>query len=318
METIEHEKVKVNGINMHVASLGVPTKGTVLLLHGFPELWYSWRHQLISLASAGYRAVAPDLRGYGETDVVNDPAQYTALHVVGDLVALLDTLRVHQVYLVGHDWGAIIAWNFALVRPEMVKALLNLSVPFSPRNPALRPVDGFRAAFGDDFYICRFQEPGEMEEEFAAVDTAKLMKQFLLSRDARPPIIPKGILANLAEKSFTMPPWLTEDDVNYYAEKFKQSGFTGGLNYYRAMNLTWELMAPWTGVQIKVPVKFILGDLDLTYSFPKIKDYLHNGGFKKDVPLLEDVVVIEGAAHFINQERPDEISKHIQEFFDKF
>ncbi|KAK9726335.1 hypothetical protein RND81_05G206800 [Saponaria officinalis] len=318
MDKIEHKKIKVNSINMHIATIGTPTKGTILLLHGFPELWYSWRHQLLSISSAGFRAVAPDLRGFGDTDAPKEASQYTALHVVGDLVALLDHLSVEQVFLVGHDWGAIIAWHFVTVRPDRVKGLVNLSVPFTPRNPLLKPVDGFKLAFGHDFYICRFQEPGEMEEEFAGVDTSKLMKQFLVSRDSRPPLIPKGRLASLAEKEFTLPPWLTEDDINYFAEKFKQTGFTGGLNYYRAMNLSWELMAPWTGVQIKVPAKFILGDLDLTYSFPKIKEYLHNGGFKRDVPLLEDIVVIEGAAHFINQERPDEISNHILDFFNKF
>ncbi|KAH9615705.1 hypothetical protein KSS87_000838 [Heliosperma pusillum] len=318
MEKIEHKKVQVNGINMHIATIGEPKKGTILFLHGFPELWYSWRHQLLALSAAGYRAVAPDLRGFGDTDVPSSAAAYTVFHVIGDLIALLDQLGVEQVFLVGHDWGAIIAWNFVMIRGDRVKALVNLSVPFMPRNPRLKPIDGFKLAFGDDFYICRFQEPGKMEEEFASMDMVKLMKQFLVSRNPDPPVIPKGALASLAERTITLPPWLTEDDVNYFAEKFKQTGFTGSLNYYRAMNLNWELTAPWTGVQIKVPTKFILGDLDLTYNFPKMKDYMHKGGFKKDVPLLEEVVVIEGAAHFINQERPEEISNHIQDFFAKF
>ncbi|XP_021763209.1 uncharacterized protein LOC110727922 [Chenopodium quinoa] len=318
MEKISHRKIPVNGINMHIAEIGDPTKPTILFLHGFPELWYSWRHQLLAAAAAGYRAVAPDLRGYGDTDAPPCSSSYTSFHVVGDLISLLDFLEIDQVLLVGHDWGAIIAWHFSLFRPDRIKALVNLSVPFSPRNPNRKPVDGLRKSLGDDFYICRFQEPGEMEEEFNSIDTARLMKQFLVSRDPKPPCIPKGKMAASAQKAITLPPWLSEDDINYFAEKFKQTGFTGGLNYYRAMNLTWELMAPWTGVQVKVPVKFILGELDITYSFPYMKDYLHKGGFKRDVPLLAELVVMEGAAHFINQEKPEEISNHILEFFEKF
>ncbi|XP_074278998.1 epoxide hydrolase 2-like [Silene latifolia] len=318
MEKIEHKKLQVNGINMHIATIGEPTKGTILFLHGFPELWYSWRHQLLALSAAGYRAVAPDLRGFGDTDVPSSVTAYSAFHVIGDLIALLDQLGVEQVFLVGHDWGAIIAWNFVMIRGDRVKALVNLSVPFMPRNPSFKPIDGFKLAFGDDFYICRFQEPGNMEEEFSSIDTVKLMKQFLVSRDPQPPVIPKGRLVGLADKIITLPLWLTEDDVNYFAEKFKQTGFTGSLNYYRCMNLNWELTAPWTGVQIKVPTKFIIGVLDSTHNFLNIKDYLHKGGFKKDVSLLEEVVVIEGAAHFVNQERPKEISNHIQDFFAKF
>ena len=157
MEKIEHRTVSVNGINMHIAQIGDPTKGTILFLHGFPELWYSWRHQLLSLSSAGYRAVAPDLRGYGDTDAPPSAASYTAFHVVGDLVTLLDFLAVDQVFLVGHNWGALVAWNFSLLRPDRIKALVNLSVPYMPRNPKMKPVQGLRLAFGDDFYICRFQ-----------------------------------------------------------------------------------------------------------------------------------------------------------------
>ena len=157
MEGIEHRTVKVNGINMHIAEKG---QGPVILfLHGFPELWYSWRHQIVALASLGYRAVAPDLRGYGDTDAPAEPASYTSLHVVGDLVALLDTITADQdkVFVVAHDWGAIIACHLCLYRPDKVKALLNLSVAFTPRNPRRKPLESLRALHGDDYYICRFQ-----------------------------------------------------------------------------------------------------------------------------------------------------------------
>ncbi|GLU07358.1 hypothetical protein SLE2022_243190 [Rubroshorea leprosula] len=315
MEKIEHTTVSTNGINMHVASIGAGP--VILFLHGFPQLWYSWRHQLRALSALGYRAIAPDLRGYGDTDAPPSATSYTSFHIVGDLVGLLDALGVEKVFLVGHDWGAIMGWHFCLFRPDRVKALVNLSVPFIRRNPKEKPIDGYRALYGDDFYICRFQKPGEIEEEFAQVDTAKLLKKFLTSRNPGPPCIPKTGYKGLRDPP-TLPSWLSEEDVNYYASKFNQKGFTGGLNYYRAMNITWELLVPWTGVQIKVPVKFIVGELDLTYHFRGIKEYIHGGKFKEDVPFLQEVVIMEGAAHFINEEKPEEISAHIYDFIKKF
>ncbi|XAR61359.1 Soluble epoxide hydrolase [Bertholletia excelsa] len=315
MENIVHRNIEVNGINMHVAETG--DGPVVLLLHGFPELWYSWRHQMRSLSANGYRAVAPDLRGYGDTDAPSSVTSYTVFHIVADLVALLNALNLDQVFLVGHDWGAAIAWCFCLIRPDRIKALVNMSVPFQPRHPSVKPVQTFRAVFGEDFYICRFQEPGEIEEEFAKAGTAKLIAAFLTSRDPRPPVFPKSLPARF-EAPIPLPSWLTEEDVDYYAGKFDKKGFTGGLNYYRNMDLNWELMAAWSGEQVKVPVKFIVGDLDLTLSFLGAKDYLEKGEMKKYVPNLEEVVVMEGVAHFLNQEKPEEVSAHIIDYIRKF
>jgi pimeloyl-ACP methyl ester carboxylesterase len=316
MEKIEHSTIPTNGIKMHIASVG--TGPVVLFLHGFPELWYSWRHQLLSLSSNGYRAIAPDLRGYGDTDAPPSPDSYTALHIVGDLIGLIDHLGIDQVFLVGHDWGAVIAWYFCLFRSDRVKALVNLSVALRPRNPTRKPVETLRALFGDDYYVCRFQEIGEVEEDFAACDTAILLNKFYSSRDPRPPCIPKEIGFRGFKSPAGLPSWLTEDDLNYYATKFNQKGFTGGLNYYRALDLTWEATAAWDRVQIKVPVKFIVGDQDITYNFPGVQEYIHNGGFKRDVPFLQEVVVMEGVGHFINQEKPQEINAHIYDFIKKF
>ncbi|KAJ1412607.1 Epoxide hydrolase-like [Sesbania bispinosa] len=302
---------------MHVASIG--SGPVVLFLHGFPELWYSWRHQLLSLSALGYRAIAPDLRGYGDTDAPPSPSSYSAFHIVGDLVGLLDALSLDRVFLVGHDWGAAIAWYFALLKPDRVKALVNMSVVFHPRHPTRKPIQSMRVLMGDDYYMCRFQKPGEVEEEFARAGAARIIKTFLAHRDPHPICVPKEIgFGGSPNTPIPLPPWLSEEDVNYYASKFEQKGFTGGLNYYRALDLTWELTAPWTGVQIKVPVKFIVGDLDITYNTPGVKEYIRNGGFKKVVPYLQEMVVMEGVAHFINQERPDEISAHIYDFIKKF
>ncbi|GMP56890.1 hypothetical protein CsSME_00021198 [Camellia sinensis var. sinensis] len=323
MEGIEHKMISVNGINMHIAEKG---KGPmVLFLHGFPELWYSWRHQILYMAAQGYRAVAPDLRGYGDTTgpPVNDFTKFTILHVLGDIMALLDKIAPDEdkVFVVGHDWGAYIAWYLCLFRPDRVKAMVNLSVHFLPRSPTMNFVDIFRGLYGDDHYIYRFQVPGEIEAEFAQIGVRRVVKKFLTYRDPAPFLFPKGKGfgdGNSPDTQVILPSWLSEEDVDYYASKFEKNGFTGGINYYRVIHQNWELTAPWTGSQVKVPVKFVVGDLDLVYNIPGAKEYIHNGEFKKDVPLLEEVVVMEGVAHFLNQEKPEEINKHILEFIKKF
>ncbi|CAL0308552.1 unnamed protein product [Lupinus luteus] len=318
MEDIEHRTIEVNGINMHVAEKGQGP--IVLFLHGFPELWYSWRHQILSLSSQGYHAVAPDLRGYGDTDAPPSVTSYTCFHIVGDLVALIDSLGVDQVFLVAHDWGAVIGWYLCLFRPDKIKAYVCLSVPYLPRNPKVKTVDGMRALHGDDYYICRFQEPGKMEAEFAKVGVASVLKNILTTRKTGPPILSKGEFGTgfNPDVTETLPSWLIEDELAYFVSKFEKTGFTGGLNYYRNLNLNWELTAAWTGAKINVPVKFITGELDMVYTTSRTKDYIHGGGFKEYVPNLEEVIVQKGVAHFNNQEAAEEISNHIYDFIRKF
>ncbi|KAJ0976289.1 hypothetical protein J5N97_018254 [Dioscorea zingiberensis] len=316
MEGIKHRRVEVNGIGMHVAEKGEGGP-VVLMLHGFPELWYSWRHQIIGLAAKGYHAVAPDLRGYGDTDAPAAISGYSMFHLVGDLVALINVLGQEQVFVVGHDWGALVAWNLCMFRPDKVKALVNLSVAFMRRNPAAKPVDYFRSLYGENYYICRFQEPGVIEADFARVTTKQIFKKFLTFRDPSDIFIPKEDWV-LPDDEWPLPAWLSEEDVNYFSNKFEKTGFTGAINYYRCLNSNWELLAPWTGAQVKVPTKFIVGDLDLTYHYPGIQDFIHKGGFKQVVPFLQDVVVMEGVGHFINQEKPHEITEHILNFIQKF
>lgn len=160
MQEIEHKELSINGLTMHVAELG---RGPIILfLHGFPECWYTWRRQMTFFAGHGYRAVAPDLRGYADTTgaPLADPSRFTTLHVVGDVVALIDAVAPPsdgKVFVVGHDWGAMIAWALCLYRPDKVKALVNMSVVFSRRNPSRKPIETLRAVYGDEYYICRFQ-----------------------------------------------------------------------------------------------------------------------------------------------------------------
>nr|KYP71189.1 Epoxide hydrolase 2 [Cajanus cajan] len=315
---IKHRRVEVNGIKMHVAEKGEGP--VVLLLHGFPELWYSWRYQIEALSSLGYRAVAPDLRGYGDTEAPTSISNYTVFHIVGDIVALIDSLGVDQVYLVAHDWGAIIAWYLSLFRPERVKAYVCLSVPFLRRDPNIRTVDGLRASYGDDYYICRFQKPGQMEAQMAQVGTEYVINNMLTSRQTGPPILPKGEFGTGFNPNMTdtLPSWLTQDDLHYYVSKFQKTGFTPALNYYRNMNLNWELLPPWSGVKIQTHVKFITGELDSVYTTSYFRNYIDSGDFKEDVPNLEQVIVLKDVAHFNNQEAADQVNDHIYNFIKKF
>ncbi|KAL6638206.1 hypothetical protein ACP70R_025778 [Stipagrostis hirtigluma subsp. patula] len=320
---VRHRTVEANGITMHVAETGGGEGGAsrpaVVFLHGFPELWYSWRHQMEHLAARGYRCVAPDLRGYGGTAAPPEVSAYSAFHVVGDVVALLDALGLHKVFVVGHDWGALIAWYLCLFRPDRVIALVNTSVAFmrhimiraAPND--VKTTDYFNRTYGPTYYICRFQEPGVAEREFSPANARYLMRQILCNR-----FTSEAAGGKEDDDDSPLPPWLTEADVDYFASEFERTGFTGGINYYRNMDRNWELAAPWADAKIRVPTKFIVGDGDLTYHYPGIQDYLHKGGFKADVPLLEDVVVIPGAGHFIQQEKAEEVSKHILDFIAKF
>uniref|UniRef100_A0A453MBS9 AB hydrolase-1 domain-containing protein n=1 Tax=Aegilops tauschii subsp. strangulata TaxID=200361 RepID=A0A453MBS9_AEGTS len=303
---IRHRTVEANGIAMHVAESGPEDGPAVLFLHGFPELWYSWRHQMAHLAARGYRCVAPDLRGYGGTEAPADVASYTAFHVVGDAVALLDALGIGKVFVVGHDWGAIIAWYLCLFRPDRVTALVNTSVAFMRHvfiragAAAVKTTDYFNQAYGPTYYICRFQssvltndevvqEPGVAEKEFAPAHARHLMTRILSDRFSER-AAGKEPKDGGDDADVALPPWLTEADIDYFAAAFEKTGFTGAINYYRNMDRNWELAAP--GIQ----------------------DYLHKGGLKADVPLLEELVVVPGAGHFIQQERAQEVSDHIHDF----
>ncbi|XP_058085751.1 uncharacterized protein LOC131233156 [Magnolia sinica] len=310
---LTHRVVRTNGIDMHVAEQG--SGPLVLLIHGFPGLWASWKNQIAELAKHGYHVVAPDMRGYGDTESPTDPTSYSIFHLVGDLVGLLQVLGHQQAFVVGHDWGAVVAWHLCLFRPDMVKALVNLGVPFWPRSPNIKPKT-LRQKFGDGFYISQFQEPGRAEKAFGLYDHLTLMKKFHLI-DKPDLIAPPGMeIIDFLDTPSSLPAWITEEELQYFASKFQKSGFTGPLNYYRAMDLNWELLAPWQGSKISVPTKFIAGDKDIGFHSFGIKDYIMGSDFKRCVPNVE-VVVIDGY-HFIQQEKAKEVTNEILSFLANF
>ncbi|TVU40145.1 hypothetical protein EJB05_13595, partial [Eragrostis curvula] len=311
---VRHWNAAVNGITLHVAEQGPASGPAVLLLHGFPELWFSWRHQMAALARRGFRALAPDLRGYGDSEAPADAAAYTMLHIVGDVVALLDHLRLPNAFVVGHDWGAQVVWHLCLFRPDRVRAVVAMAVPYFPRGPV--PVTEMFAARGDGFYVMQFQEPGRAERAFARYDAATVLKKFY-SIESDDFTAPPGVeIIDFLQAPSLPPSWITEEELHKCAEKFQNAGFTGPLNYYRMFDTNWKLTAPWNGAKITVPAKFIVGDKDIGFKSYGIGNYITSKDFKSSVPDLE-VAIIDGH-HFLQQEQPNKVNSEILSYLEKF
>ena len=321
MADLQHRDIDVNGLRMHVVEQG--SGPLVVLLHGFPESWYSWRHQLTALADAGFRAVAPDQRGYGRTGGPHDPARYTLLDLVGDVVGLIEALGEGRAVVVGHDWGAPVAWHTALLRPDRVSGVAGLSVPFTPRMP-VSPMDAWRAAFGDRFYQVYFQAPGVAEAELEA-DVAETIRRLLIGASGDRPApdpdaerLPAGVLPDgggfldVLRATDDLPPWLTQEDLDVYVAEFERTGFTGALNWYRNQDRNWALLAPWQGAVVTPPALYLAGTRDPVVEFPGMDQLLPN--LRMFVPNLLDSVLIDGAGHWTQQERADEVSERLVAF----
>lgn len=253
------------------------------------------------------------MRGYGDSDAPLCPSSYTSLHLVGDLIGLLDHFGQQKAFVVGHDWGAIVGWHLSLFRPDRVKGVISLSVPYFERNPDVKFVENFRQAYGDGFYICQFQEAGRAEKAFAKYDCLTVLKKFLLINKTDLLIAPPGMEIIDYLEMPSLPSWIKEEEIQFYTDKFKESGFTGPLNYYRAFDLNWELLAPWQGSKISVPAKLILGDKDI--NIEATRRYTTGDVLKNLVPELE-VVFLDGH-HFIQQEKPQQVSHEILSFLNK-
>jgi pimeloyl-ACP methyl ester carboxylesterase len=316
---ISHRFVETNGIRMHIAEQGEGP--LVLLLHGFPESWYSWRHQLPALAAAGYHAVAPDLRGYGQTDSPAAVEQFSQLHLVGDVIGLIDALGADKAVVVGHDFGTAVAWNAALLRPDRIRGVVALSVPYLPRGP-VSALAGLRAALGTGFYMQYLQEPGVADAELARDPRASIARFFNWGFGDSPqaaaataPVVPEGgDLFDLMPEPAALPSWLTEADLDFYAAEFTRTGFTGALNWWRTMDLSWELTAPWQGAPMTTPALFIHGDRDGSVSLPGMDQLIPN--LQMLVPNLTRTVALPGVGHWTQQERPEEVNTELQKFLD--
>jgi len=282
--------VDIGDIRMNIVEAGRPGDPAVILAHGFPELAYSWRHQIPVLAEAGYHVIAPDQRGYGGTSRPPRLPDYDIHALTGDLVGLLDVLGVAQAVFIGHDWGASVVWHTALLHPHRVRAVAGLSVPLVPR--ARRPPTQAFAKFGADFYMLRFQEPGVADTELGADPAATMRTLFAGAADA------------------PLPSWITAAELDHYATVFRRTGFTGGLNWYRNLDRNWADTAELAGRTVSAPALFIAGTADpyLAYLRTERVAEVMSGPYRQ--------VFIDGAGHWIQQDSAAEVNRLLVEFLD--
>jgi pimeloyl-ACP methyl ester carboxylesterase len=323
-EPFEHAQIEANGIAVHTVSVGQGP--LVVFCHGFPESWYSWRHQLPAVAEAGYRAMALDMRGYGGTGAPAAVDAYSMSHIVGDVVGVVAATGAEQAVVVGHDWGAMVAWYSALMRPDVFRAVAALSVPYVPPIPALPEGvtmnDVMRQVAGPrDYYRLFFQQPGVAEAELEAdVNRSLLSFLYTISGDIVADGVhtsgwdgyfPKGqSFANQLVRPAMPPSWLTEDDRAFYVSEFSRTGFRGGLNWYRNIQALPAILAPFAGAAITQPALYLAGQYDvIAGNTPEaIAD------LPAQVPGLRNLKVFPGAGHWLQQERADEVNAQLIAF----
>ncbi|XP_047155221.1 bifunctional epoxide hydrolase 2-like [Vigna umbellata] len=310
MEKIQHSEVEVKGLKLHVAEIGTGSKA-VLFLHGFPEIWYTWRHQMIAVANAGYRAIAFDFRGYGLSQQPAEPEKETMYDLVDEIVGLLDALDITKAFLVGKDFGAIPAYLTAALHPERVGAIITLGVPFLLPGPSA--VQNHLLPKG--FYVTRWQEPGRAEADFGRFPVKSVIRNIytLFSKSEVPVAADDQEIMDLFNPSTPLPPWFSEEDLSTYASLYEKSGFRYALQVpYRSLNVE-------TGsgeLKVTNPALLIMGEKDYVFKFPGMEDYIRGGAVKNVVPDLEITYIPEGS-HFVHEQIPDKVNQLIIEFIDK-
>jgi pimeloyl-ACP methyl ester carboxylesterase len=307
--------IETNGVQLHTVDAGEPGAPVVVLAHGFPELAYSWRHQIPVLAAAGYRVLAPDQRGYGGSTRPDDISDYNIAELSADLIGLLDDVGADRAVLIGHDWGAPVVWSSAQLHPDRVAAVVGLSVPPVPR-AQVPPTQAFRAIFGDNFfYMLHFQEPGVADAELDS-DPAKVIRRMMggprrtndnaaALRMIQPG--PEGLIERLPEPD-VLPDWISAQELDHYVAEFTRTGFTGGLNWYRNLDRNWEILADPPVATIAVPAMFIGGTEDPVLGFMR-----HDRATEVVTGPYREVM-IDGAGHWLQQERPDQVNEVVLDF----
>lgn len=289
MRTSTERLVQTNGVRLRVTEAGTPGDPVIILAHGFPELAYSWRHQIPVLAAAGYHVLAPDQRGYGGSTCPEAIEDYDIHALSGDLIGLLDDVGAERAVFVGHDWGALVVWQTALLHPGRVAAAAGLSVPPVPRARSL-PTEAWRRKFGEDFYMLQFQEPGPADTAMGA-DPAATMR---------------GLFAGTPEGP--LPDWISAGEFDFYVTEFTRTGFTGGLNWYRNYDRNWATTPHLADATFTVPALFVGGTADpvLGTMRPERAGEVAAGPYRAEM--------IEGAGHWIQQDSADEVNRILLEF----
>ncbi len=315
LSEIKQRRIQTNGIELNIAEAGEGP--LVIMLHGFPESWYSWRHQLKALADAGYWAVATDNRGYGASDKPHEIEAYDQVTIAADVAGLIDALGRDSAVVVGHDWGAPAAWYTALLHPEKVSAVAALSVPWRGRGE-FPPTQSFKAIYKDNFfYMLYFQEPGVAEAELEA-DVRRSLRLFYFGISGNNDKLGAGfvqkkkgdpLLKGMIDPD-ELPAWLSEEDMDFYTARFEASGFRGPLNWYRNLDSTWEKTANIPDFKITQPAFFMGGERDPVLAFsPNWEDIM-----RSMVPNLQELTVLPNCGHWIQQERPDEVNTGLIKF----
>ncbi|XP_015953456.1 uncharacterized protein LOC107477884 [Arachis duranensis] len=310
MENIKHSHIQVKGLKLHVAEIGTGSKA-VVFLHGFPEIWYTWRHQMIAVANSGYRAIAFDFRGYGLSEQPPQPEKETMFDLVDEILGLLDALNITKAFLVGKDFGAFPGYFTAAAHPERVAAIITLGIPFM--------IPGKSGSRHDElpngFYITRWKEPGRAEADFGRFDVKSVIRNIytLFSSSEIPIAADDQEIMDLFDPSKPLPPWFSEEDLQTYASLYEKSGFRYPLQVpYRSTNADGGLSDP----KVSVPALLIMGEKDYVIKFPGIEDYIRSGAVKQFVPDLEITYIPEGS-HFVHEQFPEKINQLIIDFLDK-
>ena len=289
-----------DGVELHTVIEGSEQDPVLILLHGFPELGYSWRHQIGPLSQAGYRVVVPDLRGFGRSDVPESVEAYAIDAVSRDVLTLLDEAGVERGVVIGHDWGADVAWKTAWLHPDRISAVAGLSVPFVPRAPA-PPVEIMRRHMGEDFYIVWFQEPGVAERALSGD----------VRRALATPRVWDAAWAQDGEENPATPEFMTDEELAVYVEAFQRTGFAGGLAYYRNIDRNWELTAGLDGRRIEQPALFLTGERD------PVRRFMPAEAMDGWVTDLRASVVVPEAGHWVNQEAPEAVTRALLGWLDE-
>lgn len=319
---MQTRKIVTDGLTQQILEAGPHEGDLVLLIHGFPELGISWRAQVRALGDAGYHAVAPDMRGYGGTERPRAREAHTILHLVGDMVDLVRALGKSRCYVVGHDWGSPVAWHCALLRPDLFRAVMGLSVPFQPRIPKAAPTElmrnlAQRLGLGE-FYINQFQA-ADAHLAFE-VDVAGALRRGFYAYDGATPeahrstgfLGPGQTFLSSVREDASLPPWMEADHFQEYVSAFTLSGFRGALDWYRCIDLNWSLTAHLQNKRIAVPAAFLVGDRDPV----RVYSRQHEEGMVDWIPGLRSRTIVEGAGHWVQQERPAEVNSAILEFLE--
>tara|TARA_A100001011_G_scaffold373159_1_gene432283 strand:+ start:142 stop:1143 length:1002 start_codon:yes stop_codon:yes gene_type:complete len=310
--------VKTNKVTLRCRDAGPRDGPLAILVHGWPESWYSWRHQIRTLADVGYRVIIPDVRGYGGSDKPDRIEDYSMTNLVNDIVEIMDSFGTEKSVLIGHDWGAPIVWNTAALYPSRVLGVAGLSVPYHPRGK-ISSIQLWKSIYKDRFfYQLYFQQPGKAEEELDKDVGQSLRKIYYSGSGDAPKNIFSTTKANKSDMLSGLPDpnpfpaWLTAEDINYYISEYKERGFSSTLNRYRAQELDWRELTQLAGATISVPSCFIAGERDSVLRFvpnvdlvAKMKPWMH------DLRICE---LIPNIGHWIQQESPDSVNKLLKEF----